>query len=451
MDTDQLISDVLPRVIGLALVLFAFATIYRMRREFLIVVRGWIVMAFIATIALFWSYEAAMPFLAEEEWTRHPQVGMTFVVVTSWLSVCVVSITTRYRRYAETEAFRRWFAKNPLNVISLWSLIGSAILVIAWTVGPRAEHDLQGSEWLLAVVSVYLGLSVLLDLVMPLSEKTRGALSRLPKDYRTNMTLLATSWIGMPVLELVFDLALRSEGVTSYDFAYPWAMVAMFLLLLRSITASRFTSLIVHAEVEMGERGGFRSYDIPRGIYLLEDKSNRSALTLFSELVTRPLRPDSTLPGASGSASDTLSFLIPTGLVVTRQNPDRVREEYGLQVTPILWLTESPGDRRIAPTSMAVLTDSVTRFMESNPNSIVLVDGIEYLITHNDFARVLKFLDSLNETAWITKSRLLISLNPESLDARERAIMERDRTTVRGKKAIDDLKTRSESVGEEGL
>jgi hypothetical protein len=448
---DQLIGDFLPRAIGLALVAFALAAIWRVRREFLIVARGWVVVAFMTTIALFWAYEAAMPLLADGDWARHPQVGIAFVVITSWLSVCVVSITTRYRRYAEADAFRRWFAKKPLNVISLWGMIGLVILAIAWTVGPSDEEGLDGAAWLLYVVSVYLGLSVVLDLVMPLSGKTRGDLSRLPRDYRTNMTLLASAWIGLPTLELAFDLVLRSAGIASFDFIYAWAMVAMFVLLLRSITASRFTSLIVHAEVEMGEKGGFRSYDIPRGIYLLEDESNRTAMALFSELVTRPLRPDATVPSASESPADTLSFLIPTGLVVTRVHPDRVREEYGLQVTPILWLTESPGERRIAPTSIAVLTDTVTRFMESNPNSIVFIDGVEYLVTHNDFRRVLGFLDSLNETAWITKSRLLISLNAKSLDARELAVLERDRTVVRGPEEIGELKTSSEALGESEL
>lgn len=448
---DQFIGDFLPRAVGLALVVFALVAISRARREFLIVVRGWIVIAFMTAIALFWIYEAAMPLLTDGDWIRHPQMGITFVVVTSWLSVCVVSITTRYRRYAEVDAFRRWFAEKPFNVISLWGMIGLAVLAIAWAVGPSTEDELAGAIWLLYVVSVYLGLSVLLDLVMPLSEKTRGDLSRLPRDYRTNMMLLASAWIGLPTLELIFDLVMRSAGIASFDFVYTWAMVAMFALLLRSITASRFTSLIVHAEVEMGEKGGFRSYDIPRGIYLLEDESNRTAMTLFSELVTRPLRPDATVPSASESASDTLSFLIPTGLVVTREHPDRVREEYGLQVTPILWLTESSGERRIAPTSIAVLTDTVTRFMESNPNSIVLVDGVEYLVTHNDFKRVLGFLDSLNEAAWITKSRLLISLDAKALDARELAVLERDRTVVRGPKGIAELKTSSETLGESEL
>ena len=101
-----------------------------------------------------------------------------------------------------------------------------------------------------------------------------------------------------------------------------------------------------------------------------------------------------------------------------------------------------PGERRVAPTSLAVLTDTVIRFMESNPNSIVLLEGVEYLITFNDFRKVLRNLDSLNETTWITKTRLLIAINPKAYDDKELALLERDRKVVRGEEGIEELRKR---------
>jgi hypothetical protein len=132
--------------------------------------------------------------------------------------------------------------------------------------------------------------------------------------------------------------------------------------------------------------------------------------------------------------------------MVTRVFPERIREEYHLQVTPIIWLTESTGDRRIPPTSIALLTDALIRFMEGNPNSIVLVDGVEYLLTFNDFNRVLRSLDSLNETTWITKSRLIIAINPEAFDSKQVAMLERDRIVINGEEGLEELKNSSKKL-----
>ncbi|HUV61206.1 MAG TPA: DUF835 domain-containing protein [Thermoplasmata archaeon] len=445
-DIDYILGELLPRIVGLALVALSIFMVYRVRREFFIVVRGWIVISFVLIVALFWLYEVTMSLSTTTDWNNHPLVGIVFVVAASWLSMFVVSVTTLHRRNTEVDAFRTWLKNNPINLITVWGAFGLVVLAISFAIGPRSEEGLRGESWLLVLVFAYLLLSILVDVAMPLSMRARGELRRLPSDYRRSIALIATSWVGMPTLEFVFDLLLRSRDIDAFDPLYPWAMVLMFVMLARSVTSNRFVSLVVHAEVEMGERGGFRSYDIARGTYLIEDETNASSMELFTELVSLPLRPDVMIPDGSESASDTVSFLIPKGLVVTRVFPERIRETYHLQVTPIIWLTESTGDKMIPPTSVALLTDTMIRFMESNPNSIVFMDGVEYLLTFNDFNRVLKSLDSLNETVWITRSRLLISLNPMALDRKQLAMIERDRTVVRGKEELEELKRSSERI-----
>jgi len=216
---------------------------------------------------------------------------------------------------------------------------------------------------------------------------------------------------------------------------------------MRAVFVTQYMAIIVDAEAETVKRGGFRSFDIPRGVYLIFDEKSDSAFGLFSELVTMPLRPDVKIPGKEESASATLEFLIPRGLVITREFPDSVRTKHNLQVTPMIWLTESPGEKRIAPTSLAVLTDTIIRFMEATPNSIVLIEGMEYIMTFNEFKKVLRSLDSLNETAWITKARLLIAVNPTAFDEKDLALLERDRRVIKGRAAIEELKMESRVEG----
>jgi|GEM_PF-437865 len=121
----------------------------------------------------------------------------------------------------------------------------------------------------------------------------------------------------------------------------------------------------------------------------------------------------------------------PQGLIVTRQFPNEVRSKYLIQTTPILWLTTVQGQENMDPSKLALLTDHMTGFMESTQNGVVIVDGIEYLVTSNDFQRVQKAIDRWTEAAMTSKCRLIMSVDAKAFDVRELATMERDRETVK--------------------
>lgn len=441
-----MVGVVVPRLIGLALIAYSFFLVYRVRVRFFAVIRGLVVVSFVTTVMLLWIYETVFFLASGEGHAHHPFVGICFVVAASWLSVWTVAITTRYRDYFTTSAFREWISGRPVNPITVWGATGIMVLVVAMAAYSVGERDSGSNSWLLAIVLGYLLASVAIGVVMPISARRRGDLRRLNPKEKLGMALLAGSWVGIPSVEYFFHVYHTHATDASYNYAYSWMIFAMFVFLLKSVTSGRFAALVIDAEVEMTEQGGFRSYDIPRGVYLFEDRSNKPATDLFVELVTLPLRPDVAIPEKESATSDTLAFLIPRGLMITRVFPERIREEYHLQVTPIIWLTESTGDRRIPPTSVALMTDALIRFMEGNPNSIVLVDGVEYLLTFNEFSRVLRSLDSLNETTWITRSRLIIAIDPEAFDSKQIAMLERDRIVIKGSEGLEELKRSSKKL-----
>jgi hypothetical protein len=257
------------------------------------------------------------------------------------------------------------------------------------------------------------------------------------------MYRLGAIWILIPTVVFAFDMVLRLKYDVNGNNPHSWIVLILFEGAIGAFKDTRFTAVIVDPEVETVRREGFREYDIPRGVYLIEDDKPDSAFTMFAELVTMPLRPDAKIPAPEESATATLEYLIPRGFMITREYPENLRENYKLQVTPIMWLSESPGELRVAPTSLAVLTDTAVRFMETTPNSIVLVEGVEYLITFNDFKKVLKTLDTLNEIAWINKTRLIIAVNPRAFDDKELAMLERDRKVVKAGPSIELLKRES--------
>ena len=66
------------------------------------------------------------------------------------------------------------------------------------------------------------------------------------------------------------------------------------------------------------------------------------------------------------------------------------------------------------------------RFVEKSEDSIVLIDGVEFLMVNNDFEKILRMIHHISEAVMEYKSRLVISVDPRVLDNREMALLERN-------------------------
>jgi len=121
----------------------------------------------------------------------------------------------------------------------------------------------------------------------------------------------------------------------------------------------------------------------------------------------------------------------PQGLIVSRQYPREIRASHFLQTTPILWLSTVSGKDYMDPAKLNMLTDYIVNFLERSQNGVVLVDGLEYLVTSNDFQRVLKAVDRWTESAMTSNSRLIVSADPRAFELKELALLERNREVVR--------------------
>lgn len=440
MDAQEIVLEILPRAAGLAIAGYLLLLMYSARAGFLRSTRGLAIAAFVLLVAAFWVLELVEDSLGSRFQPYRTATALSFVVVWTWLSTLVVAFSTAYAEKEPIERLVAWLRERPVNAITISGLLALALIVLCWWLG--AEEAEQRST-LGPLVSAFLLGALALDLAMAFSALKSGQLGRLAGSARRGLVLTVLGCVGIPSAQLAFELVPAiSLGPDGHDLR-AWVMLALLALMAASARTEHFRALVILAEAETARRGGFRAFDIPRGVYLIHDETPETAFELFSELVTLPLRPDAEIPGAEESARAALEYLIPKGLVVTREFPERVRKKHGLQVTPIIWLTETPGEFRVAPTSLALLTDTLIRFMESNPNSIVLLEGIEYIMTFNDFRKVLRSLDSLNEVAWVTKARLLVTVNPKAFDPKELALLERDRNVVVGAAGVEELKRES--------
>jgi hypothetical protein len=156
---------------------------------------------------------------------------------------------------------------------------------------------------------------------------------------------------------------------------------------------------------------------------------------LVSGRTIRPIaQPGSTIlfeGKGSELAFETLIKELPfgeKGLVITRLHPDQVRERYPVNNARILWLCSQPGEDRVDPLALTILQNIIMEHMQKHGRSIILLDGIEYLISENHVEKVLRLLYSIRDAVVVSGSRLLVPLDPNTLDQKQLAFIEREFT-----------------------
>jgi hypothetical protein len=116
------------------------------------------------------------------------------------------------------------------------------------------------------------------------------------------------------------------------------------------------------------------------------------------------------------------------GLVISRTNPKILGRTYGVEETESVWLTgkEIQGDIRSVLPILEFIMSIYEEFMEGNENGIILLDGLEYLLTNNKFNSVLRFIRQLVDNVSQTECILMVALSPDALDSTEVTLLEKD-------------------------
>jgi len=114
-------------------------------------------------------------------------------------------------------------------------------------------------------------------------------------------------------------------------------------------------------------------------------------------------------------------------LCVTREYPQKVKERWDIKGTPFLWLSmDQEKDFSRDPSNLALLYSDMKTFITSNRGCIVLLSGIEYLVSQNGFAKVLKLLQHLNDKIAVTESTLIVPVSPLTLAEPELKMLEKE-------------------------
>jgi len=149
----------------------------------------------------------------------------------------------------------------------------------------------------------------------------------------------------------------------------------------------------------------------PGGIYVLKDRS-----------LEGPMASLRTQLSSGGRA-----------LCILRTHPDALRKRFGIECQ-MVWLTKTescpPEDASrlefVSPTDLPRINTMIKSFLGENKGGYVLLEGMEYLVTQNEFKNVLKFLQVIRDQVILAKGVMMVPLDPSVLEERDLKALERE-------------------------
>ena len=224
------------------------------------------------------------------------------------------------------------------------------------------------------------------------------------QEVRRDTFLVIFGISGFAVGELLFEILLPNFGV---DLRAPGFIVEMALvgLIAFAVREKSFLQELIVPEAE-AHLLTKPTYSLDRGYtYAVLERDASQAFEIFKDFVTHGTQ----------------------GLCITRRAPKAVMTEYSLERTPILWLSRVATDKNaVRPSPPEKVALAVEHFIEVSEHPVVLLDGLEYLVSHNDFGSVLALLHDLNESVAMREAILLVPFDPTAFNEREIALIRRE-------------------------
>ncbi len=243
-----------------------------------------------------------------------------------------------------------------------------------------------------------------------------GIISSTPVETLTDMLLSALLLLGLIyllgfLLSLLGKLRISLRGAPSIRISTPFTKDVRDLI--KKVETLKEGEGEEYVETEVEEE--LKELKPSHSYLIMEDKAEKS-FSLFLNAVRSGCR----------------------GIYISRINPGQIKKEYSSEVDfqllsdfmSIYWLTDSVTDERSISPEPDQLFAFITDFIADNESSVILLDGLEYLISHANFERILRFVQGINDAVGVHNSRLIIPINPHALSEKEMALLGRDMNIV---------------------
>ena len=136
--------------------------------------------------------------------------------------------------------------------------------------------------------------------------------------------------------------------------------------------------------------------------YLVPEERPEKVFAVFAECVRRGFR----------------------GLCITRESPKKIQKQYDLGKACIFWLKEREQKDENVVEDLLEVSLLIKEF--TGTSSIVLLDGLEYLVSRHGFEPVYHFVQNMRNKISASDAIMLISAHPKAFDKAKLALLKRE-------------------------
>jgi isoleucyl-tRNA synthetase len=115
-----------------------------------------------------------------------------------------------------------------------------------------------------------------------------------------------------------------------------------------------------------------------------------------------------------------------SAICFTRDFPNKLRNRFNFGKTKVYWLSNIGKEETVRPKNLEKLSLLMEQFLSRYTKGIILLSGIEYLITNNNFVTVLRLIQSMRDQVAVGNSILIIPVNPSVLESSQLNHLERE-------------------------
>jgi len=322
-------------------------------------------------------------------------------------------------------------------IIGVWigiSILPSALIHLALTYPER--HPAMRHPWLLAAVyAPVLGWAYLFfrtdDVIAGVSSNAFGPSARVGEPYLLFALLYSVGfYVGVALFVRAWWRVRKSA------LARTQAIVVAGLLLgtIPGGVTEIFWPVLTASDTRLGLGSLytllwsiFFAFVIARYRYFsIEPVTEAAAASRAKHPLERGLNYLVLEPGRSVSMGAFREIVSETpGICVTGLPPSRVAARFGLERTPVLWITNaSTNGRTVRPQGLDFeLVHTILKFLRENPGTAVLLDDVDYLASVAGFEAVARFVKRVANQASASRGTLIVTAGPATLSAEELAIL----------------------------
>ena len=125
------------------------------------------------------------------------------------------------------------------------------------------------------------------------------------------------------------------------------------------------------------------------------------------------------------------------GMIISRMSPKEVQANYRTGPSTMIWLTFNKVEETdcIEPTGGGLLYKRISEFVKAHDKAIILIDGLEYIISQTTFGGAQKLLQAIHDDIMLSSALVILPLDTAVLDQKQLHSLSRELKVIDPKDA----------------